>query len=86
MVALALDSHSMVDLSTARQVEQALQAYDLKTFAGVTAQSTAGTVILRGSVGSFYARSLAYQLALRQPAVQQVIDSIEVTSELARMR
>ncbi len=86
MVALALDSHSLVDLSTARQVEQALQAYDLKTFSGVSAQSASGTVTLRGSVASFYARSLAYQLAARQPAVQRVIDTLQVTPELVRTR
>ena len=81
MVALTLDQLPTADRSVVQQIESALHSYGAQAFADVSVRSRFGIVTLRGRVPSFYAKSLVYQLVRRQPAVHDVIDSLEVVTD-----
>lgn len=73
------DSQSLTgDSSLASQITQALRGYDAAGFGDVSVLSHHGVVTLVGTVPSWYSRSLAYQLATRQPQVSRVLDFLNV--------
>jgi osmotically-inducible protein OsmY len=78
MVAFAENRSVTIDPHLVTQVSQALRDYDSIGFARVHVHSQLGVVTLSGSVGNWYARSLAYQLARRQPQVAKVVDALRV--------
>lgn len=80
MVALVEPLPQSVDPQLESQVSQALRAYDSVGFAKVHVRSQLGVVTLSGSVVNWYSRSLAYQLARRQPQVARVVDALRVQS------
>ena len=78
MVALSKSPSQVADSLVVAQVVTALRGYDALAFQGVTVRSELGVVTLTGSVPNWYARSLAYQLAHRQPDVTRVVDAVSV--------
>lgn len=66
------------DVELSSEVKRALRAHDPVGFERVRVRADWGVVTLTGSVSSWYARSLAYQLAERQPEVLRVVDAIRV--------
>lgn len=83
MVMLSENHSPRSDSLLVSQVVQALRGYDAVGFAGVSVLSHQGTVTLIGSVPSWYSRSLAYQLATRQPQVSRVVDFLKVEHSAA---
>lgn len=61
-----------------RVVTLALRNYDVATFDSVLVSSQRGVVTLSGSVPNWFSRSLAYQLAKRQPLATRVVDALSV--------
>jgi osmotically-inducible protein OsmY len=79
MVALSENQSTASDSALVSQVAFALRNYDAAGFGKVRVISHRGTVTLTGHVPNWYSRSLAYQLAVRQPAVSHVVDALVVT-------
>ncbi len=78
MVALSDPRSAIIDPHLDSQVLRALRDYDSIGFSRVQVLSHDGVVTLSGSVVNWYARSLAYQLARRQPQVSRVVDALRV--------
>lgn len=78
MVAISDNNLASDDSLLGSQVSQALRGYDAARFSGVRVISHSGVITLVGNVPNWYSRSLAYQLATRQPLVSRVVDALSV--------
>lgn len=82
MVAFSSLKHEPADQALEKSVEQALLHHDPFRFRRVMARARAGVVVLMGTVSSYYAKALSFNLAQRLPGVSGVIDAIAVALPL----
>lgn len=78
MVALPASVSSGSRFSAAHRVEETLRSFGPYRFSRVAVRPVNGRLILIGAVPSFFAKSLAYQLARATAADHDVVDSLRV--------
>lgn len=79
MVSIALVTPRDALRQAADRVESALQAFGPYRFAKVAVHLQQGRIALTGSVPSFYAKSLAYQISSRIAREFDVVDAVLVS-------